>query len=251
MTTGRTWSDAEVRAFVDGVLDAHTASQFAAQVQHDLALAERVARQRALKRRLAVVPDAAADNAARMHATGESLIDATPASQALELPAEQAPRPPQHGAPSTLWWVGTAVVAALAVLLGWKLPRTLTDPVVPHPDGLAASGVLAEALAARISADGSTDGGVLVSLSFRANDGRFCRVFSLATGIDGLACRSRDGWIVEATGRSPAVTTWPPEAPRLPSSALSASVLAAISRWQAGNALTPEEERLVRDNGWR
>src|SRR5690606_20753372 len=117
--------------------------------------------------------------------------------------------------------------------------------------GLMASGSLAQALTARISAEGSKAGGVLVSLSFRAGDGRYCRTFSLDTGIDGLACRSDAGWLIESIGRSPDAGPDLPISARQPSSELSPSVLAAISRWQAGNALAPEDERRMRDSGWQ
>lgn len=249
MTTGRRWTDGEVSAFVDGVLEPEAATQLAVQVQQDLALAERVARQRASRRKPAVAGVVASD-APAAHDADEPAGDALPPSLAADpgLPPPAATAP--HGAPSALWWGGTAVVAALAVLLGWKLPRTLTDPVVPHPDGLAAGGALAEALDRRISAEGNTDAGVLVSLSFRASDGRYCRIFSLSSGIDGLACRSRDAWMVEATGRT-RTDPLPPDAPRQPPSELSAAVLAAMMRWQAGHALTPEQERHARESSWR
>jgi anti-sigma factor RsiW len=242
--TSRTWSDGEVRAFVDGLLDAAAASQLAQQVQKDLALAERVARQRALKRRAAAAPDAPAEESLPPQEGSETVPPAPPVQAPPAAPLLS------QGAPGATWWMGTALVAVLAVMLGWKLPRAVGDPVIPHTDGLAANGVLAEALATRVAAEGSIADGVRVSLSFRANDGRYCRTFSLASGIDGLACRGRDAWIVEATGRSPAYMP-SEDGLRQPPAELSPAVLAAISRWQAGNALTPEQERRVIEAGWR
>lgn len=217
MAANSTWSDEQVRAFVGGQLDAQTAARFSAQVQQDLVLAERVARERSHRRQAA---------------TGAT-----------------APTHDARGAPSLPWWLGAAACAALAALAGWKLPRNTNASLLSGTSGLVAAGPLARALSERISAEGSKEHGMLISLSFRAGDGRYCRTFSLTAGIDGLACRSGMIWQVEATGRSPAADQAGPM--RQPSSDLSASVLAAISGWQAGNALTSEEERRLRDAGWR
>jgi len=221
-TTGTHWSDAQVRAFVEGTLDAPAAAQLGAQVQQDLALAERVARQRA-QRRQSGAPEAAS-----------------------------APRPASsgHRLPTPLWWGVTLVAVVIAALAGWKLPRGTGDAtLLPDANGLAAGGRLAQALDERIAAEGSKAGGVLVSLTFQAGDGRYCRTFSLDSGIDGLACRDGTQWRVESIGRSPEQAPAGPY--REASSELSPSVIAAISRWQAGDALTPEQERRVRDQGWR
>ena len=124
-------------------------------------------------------------------------------------------------------------------------------PHVVKADGLAAGGRLAQALEERIAAEGSKAGGVLVSLSFQAGDGRYCRTFSLDTGIDGLACRSAQQWQIEAIGRSPRAEPAAAATAREVSSELSPAVIAAISRWQAGDALTPEQERRVRERDWQ
>lgn len=242
MATHSTWSDEQVRAFVDGQLDAQTAARFSAQVQQDLALAERVARQRSRQRQSGTGTGTGTAAEGTRMPEGAS---ATPAaSSGTRVSAHAAYR-----APSPAWWLGATGCVALAVLAGWKLPRDTNASMVSGASGLVAAGPLARALSGRISAEGSKEDGVLISLSFRAGDGRYCRTFSLLAGIDGLACRSELIWQVEATGRSPAADQAGPM--RQPSSDLSASVLAAISRWQAGNALTSEEERRLRDAGWR
>lgn len=153
------------------------------------------------------------------------------------------------GKPRLLWWSAAAAGMLVAALIGWSLPRAADAPIVSDANGLRASGTLAEALTQRIAAERTTDAGVLVALTFQAADGRYCRVFSLDSGIDGLACRTADAWLVESIGRSPEGDS--PGEYRQASSALSPSVLTAITRWQAGNALTSEEERRLRDSGWR
>lgn len=150
-----------------------------------------------------------------------------------------------------LGWSAAAASVLLAGLIGWSLPRPASGPFAPVDNGLLAAGALAEALSQRISAEGSREQGVMIALSFRAGDGRYCRTFSLDIGLDGLACRIETGWLVEAIGRSPATGAEIEEPYRRASSALSPAVLAAISRWQAGDALTPEQERNIRSGGWR
>lgn len=246
MNTFRSWSDDEVNAFVDGELDTETAARFAAQVRQDLALAKRVARQRGLRSRLG-----AAFNPVLAEPVPERLLQAMQGESSAATPIGKARRAGQRTTPGPVWWSAAAASVLLAVLLGTRLPRGDDASLVADESGLLAGGVLASALGERISAEGSAAEGVLISLSFRAGDGRYCRTFSLDTGVDGLACRDPQGWRIEATGRSPAARTGTDDEYRQASSQLSPAVLAAISRWQAGDALTREQERAVRDNGWR
>lgn len=244
-TAAAAWTDKEVHAFVDGRLDAETTARFAAQVRHDLALAERVARARALRRKLGIalppstlLPQAVAAEAKSPAGTSKESSSA----------AATSARPVGHALPSPLWWCAAALLAVIAGLIGWSLPRASPALLVQKGHALVAEHQLERALDERISAEGSTSEGILVSLSFKAGDGRYCRTFSLASGIDGLACRATAGWMVEATGRA---HTDSASAYGAPSTELSNAVLAAISRWQAGAALTREQERQVRDAGWR
>jgi len=231
------WSDEQVRDFVAGRMDAAASAQLSAQVQHDLALAGRVARERALRRGaapagVAPMPPAVAP------ADVAPVVDATP--------ERSEGRPP-----SAAWWILALLAMLLAGFAGWWLARPGDAPLVADDNGLRAAHRLEQALSTRIAAEGSTSEGVLVSLSFKASDGRYCRTFSLDVGMDGLACHDGREWRVEAIGRSPEVAPSGDGGVRLPSPSLSPSVLSAISRWQAGNALTPEEERRVREPGWQ
>lgn len=240
------WTSAEIHAFVDGELDATRAAQMQADARDDAELAAHIARQRELRARLGTAFDPVLDEpvpAQLLRVLEGGSGAATPISAARRRPARLvAPRP--------LWWGAAAAGVLVAALLGWSMPRHVDAPLVSDEDGLLAAGALAEALTQRIAATRTSDAGVLVALTFRALDGRYCRVFSLDSGIDGLACRSGETWRVESIGRSPAGDT-PVSEYRQASSALSPSVLTAITRWQAGDALTPEEERRIRDAGWR
>jgi hypothetical protein len=237
-TPARDWSDSEVQAFVDGELDAEEAAGFAAQVRLDLALAQRVARERALRAKLA--------------GTFASVLrEPIPERLTRAVEGKVSSRTTRRAAPGPLWWSAAAAGLLVAWMIGSRMPRTVEGTLVSDDSGLRAGGMLAEALSQRLSAEGSKAQGVLISLSFKAGDGRYCRTFSLDSGIDGLACRRADAWRVEATGRSPTEGAPADDTYRQASSELSPAVMAAISRWRAGDALTREEERLARDSGWR
>lgn len=247
MSNERTWTDGQITAFVDGQLDAQDTAQIQVAMRHDLTLAGRIARQRALRARISRHYDTVLGEA-----VPERLLQALEGKGGVATPIGAARKSGARlVAPRPLWWSAAAASVLVAALAGWLLPRGAEPALVPTEAGLMASSVLDAALSDRIAAEGSREGGVLVSLSFRAADGRYCRTFSLDSGMDGLACRESAGWVVEATGRSPAGETAAAPEYRQASSALSPSVLAAITRWQGGDALTPEEERQVREAGWQ
>lgn len=240
------WSDTEVRAFVDGELDADSATRFTAQVRLDLTLAQRVARERALRARLA-----GAFNPVLREPVPARLLEAMEGKSRAATPIGASRRAGSRGTPGALWWGAAAAGILAAGFIGWYAAYPEEGTLVVSESGLQAGGMLAEALSQRLSAEGSKERGVLISLSFQAGDGRYCRTFSLDSGLDGLACRSAGIWQIQATGRSPAEPEQASGAYRQASSGLSPAVLAAISRYQAGDALTREQEREVRERDWR
>lgn len=247
MSSHGVWTDEHVAAFVDGELGADDTARMQAAMQQDLALAGRVARQRALRARISRHFDGVLGEA-----VPGRLLQAAEGKGGAATPVGAARKPRARlVAPRPAWWSAAAASVVIAALVGWLMPREAERPLVAGDNGLMASGVLDAALSQRIAAEGSREDGVLVSLSFRAGDGRYCRVFSLDSGIDGLACRVAEGWVVEAVGRSPAGDSGVAPEYRQASSALSPAVLAAITRWEGGDSLTPEDERRVREAGWR
>lgn len=240
------WSDEQVHAFVDGELDAASAAQLQASLPQDAALAARVAQQRALRARLA-----AAFDPVRNEPVPPRLLQAIEGRGGVATPIGAAPRQRGGRAMSAppLWWAAAAASVLAAILVGWSLPRSGEDPLLVAADaGLLAGGALERALAQQLSAAEPDASGVQVSLSFRSAAGRYCRVFGLASGIDGLACRTPAGWQVEATGRA---MRDPGAQYRQAASTLSPAVLSAVSGQQAGDALTTAEEQQARERGWR
>lgn len=247
MNAPAAWSEEQVHAFVDGELDAAESARLAALMHEDPALADCVARQRALRAELA-----AAFAPVLEEAVPARLLQAMDANRSAATPIGAARRRPRGiVAARPLWWGAAAASVLIAAIIGWSLPRSAGGMLVSGEEGLLAGGALAEALSERVSADSSPADEVLIALSFKASDGRYCRTFSLDSGLDGLACRGERGWQVEAIGRQPANSARPAEDYRQASSAFSPAVLAAISGSQQGESLSPEEEREARDRRWR
>lgn len=235
------WDDTQLAAYVDGELDAAAVARLEAQLAHDVALATRIRRLQALRAQLRAAFDPVLEEplpprlVAAMEGRGGV---ATPIGIARA--KSSRPIPP-------LWWGAAAASLLLAVLIGWTLPRP-GALLVPAQDGLLAAGALHEALSAQPSGAMTGAGAVHVSLSFLADDGRYCRAFSLPSGVDGLACRREGRWQIEATGRAPGEAG---SEYRQAGSSLSPAVLAAISGRQQADVLTPEQERQLLDRGWR
>lgn len=239
------WRDEELHAYVDGELDAARAARLEAGLAQDAALAARVARQRRLRAALQARFDTVLDEPVpqRLQQTLAGMEDnVTPIGNAAGKRARPAP----------LWWGALAASVLLGVLLGWNMPRDTGLPFASGAHGLVASGKLDAALSRQLASDGAGASGVVVALSFRADDGRYCRSFSLNNGVDGLACRGEEQWQVEAVGMgaardgSPAADSY-----RQAGSALSRTVLDAISARQAGDTLAASEEAQLRARGWR
>jgi hypothetical protein len=243
-TANEEWSAEQIHAFVDGALPPAQAEQLRARLRDDAALAMRVARQQALRAQLARAFDPVLDEAvpARLlQALEGRTTAATPIGAARTARAGTRPQP--------LWWGAAAASVLLSAIIGWSLPRGMQGDFEQRDGALLAAGGLAEALSTRLSAS-ETVAGVAIPFSIRAEDGRYCRAFALPAGMDGLACRTSRGWEIEATGRSDATGAAAGDAYRQAASSLSPSVLAVISAQQAGDALTSEEERRVRDTEW-
>lgn len=238
------WQDEEIHAFVDGELDAARASRLEADAAQDAVLAARVARQRRLRTALRARFDPVLSEP--VPARLQLALEGTSPGNVTPLGAARAPRAGSR----PLWWGALAASVILGVLLGWSLPRDPGLPFASGESGLLARGALDEALTRQLASDGAGTTGIAVALSFRADDGRYCRSFSLQSGVDGLACRGDAGWQVQVLGQSPA-TPADPGNYRQAASSLSRSVLDVISARQAGDTLPASAEAEARAGGWR
>lgn len=236
------WDDAQIHAFIDGELDAAVAAQLAAACRQDAILNARVERQRRLRSALQARFDPVLDEP-----VPQRLLEAAKGVSAANVAPIGAARPRRWVA-QPLWLGALAASLVIGLAVGWFAPRDSGLPVRADSNGPIATGYLAAALSQALSTDGRNEDGVQVALSFRAGDGAWCRSFSLASGIDGLACRTGKGWRVEVTGWSPAP---PGQEYRQATTPLSPAVLVAIQEKQAGDTLDVEQERQARDAGWR
>ncbi|MNJ38239.1 hypothetical protein D3C77_330810 [compost metagenome] len=145
-------------------------------------------------------------------------------------------------------WGGVATAAfAGGVLLG---------PYLGQPDrGLAvgAGGALKNAglvrvLDTRLAADGADADGRSVGLTFRDDEGRWCRTFRAEeTRLAGLACRQKSGWTMRVLAR----TEGSPGEVRMAGAETPDAVLAAVDAVISGETLDASAEARARDAGWR
>jgi hypothetical protein len=147
------------------------------------------------------------------------------------------------------WQQWASMAAALAIgFVGAQLLDGMpgSSLVAESDGGLAARGALAQRLDRQLSGEEGL-GPVRVALSFRSAEG-ICRVFSLETGMAGLACRQGEEWKIRSimtTGKDGAPSPY-----RLASSDLPASLMAEVDQLIEGPVLDRQMETAARENHW-
>jgi hypothetical protein len=231
-------------AYADGELAPADATRVEAAIATDPALARIVEGHRALRAQL----DAA---------FSDVLAEAVPARLHASLRADA-----RDGARSRVsrprWtrreWLAMAASLVLGVALALVLPLRDLHPgraelAAAMVDGnLVARGALARALDAQLSGDAVA--GVQPGLSFRAQDGRYCRSFRLQgqQPLAGLACRDGNAWRVSTLAAASKAGATPM---RQAGTELPAAVLADIDARIEGPSLDADGERKARAQGWR
>ncbi|WP_290593051.1 hypothetical protein [Arenimonas sp. SCN 70-307] len=238
--------DRTLMAYADGQLDAAEAARVEAAVAADPALAAALAGHRALAGALrdAYAPVLDEPVPAALQAL---LREPEAAANVASLADARARRaaPPRFGLPA---WIGVAAALALGLGLGVLLGRE--DPALGLGPGgqMVARGEFARALEQGLASQPVGD--VAIGLSFRDDQGRWCRSFVRGgeAPLAGLACRSASGdWQLPALGEASvsggdlrqAAADLPP------------SVLAEVDARLQGEPLDAEAERAARDDGWR
>jgi anti-sigma factor ChrR (cupin superfamily) len=254
-----TIDDETLIAYADGELDAARRVEVEAAVEADPALAERLARHRALRERIAgayagVADEPAPDALAAVIAAGGPKS----AGEVIDLAARRAAREKPADAPARAWtWKQAAAMAAclaLGVAVAWPLWRGgggAPAPIRLDRDGMVAQGELARALSTRLASDETTAEAVKVGLSFKDRDGYYCRTFQTpgAAATAGLACRQGELWRVRVAAQArPEAASGPF---RTAASPIPPAVQAAVDAAIAGDTLDAKGEADARARGWK
>jgi len=211
-----------VIAWVDGELAPAEAARVEQAIAADPAVRDLAEAHRAMRARFAAAFGAIADEPV-----------ALPRAEVVSLAAERAKQ-------MRRLWVPGAIAASLVVgLFIGEVDRPVG--VRDRADALALAPPLAHALDTQLS---GAAGPVRVALSFRAQDGAYCRSFS-ATHLDGVACRTDDGWTLRHAAPGSAQDGDYAQAGSDPARA------SAIAAMIAGEPLDAATERAARDRGWR
>jgi hypothetical protein len=147
-------------------------------------------------------------------------------------------------------WGAMAASVLIGLFAGSMLMRPAA-PLLQVEDGqLRAGAGLAEVLDTRLSSDAVNARSPLhVGVSFRAQDGGYCRTFdSVLTNkaVSGLACRQSGAWIVRIATTEPVVASDYRQA-----GSAAPAVMNMVDTLMAGEPLTDAQERQARDEAWQ
>ena len=221
-------------AFVDGELDDLAARRIAREAESDPALANEIARHRALKATLTAhfAPVVAETVPERLRSL---LIEpGVDTSLADRREARRARFAPMH-------WGAIAASLVLGLTLGLK-PWLPAADVTNANGALVASGQLAAALDTQLASNQPAGADIRIGMSFRDKDGRTCRSFE-GRDLSGIGCRDDGRWALERT--------MPGQAGGDYRQAASGALAADAATMMAGDPFDAAAERAARDKGWR
>jgi hypothetical protein len=219
-------------AFVDGELDEITRRRIEAELAENPVLAQQVEAERrlraALQARFAPIAD---------EPVPERLIAAVRAGAKVAPLTSVRPRR-SWGMPQ---WAAIAATLVMGIVAGQQLQPA--RDVNGRGGALVASGELADALETQLASAQGPDAPVRIGLSFKAQDGAWCRTFEQNT-LEGIACRSGDSWQLRRTMTSSARGAEYRQAG-------SSEIAAAAQAMAADVPLDAEAERAAVARGWR
>jgi hypothetical protein len=242
-----TYDDEILMAYVDGELDERRRGEIESALARDPELARRVEEQRVLRARLAAAFAPVLRQPAPAHL--EALARgggsrAEPRGNIVQFPAKVSRPAP------TPWrareWTAIAASLVLGVFLSWRFLAPAPGDFASVDGALVAAGDLAAALETKLASESA--GSVRIGLSFKANDGTYCRSFlSRESATAGFACRDENHWnvsIIQSVGALPGGELRPAAADMPP------AILEAIEARLSGEPLDIDAERAAREARW-
>jgi hypothetical protein len=242
-------------AYADGELSAEESAKVEAAMAANPALAEEVDAHRALRETLGTHFAPILEQPVPQHLTAllkrdaglakDNVVDLTQIRRAREEEKRaQAPR----RALSPRWVIGGTLAASLslALLFGSRISAPGGSGLDMKEGELVASGALDKALTTQF-ASSQGDAPVRILLSFKAQDGRYCRGFEQGSTA-GIACRAEGNWQIVRT-QSGAIDKAGGNYRQAGSGA--ADIMAAAQDMADGAALDARAEQSARDADWR
>jgi len=258
-----------IMAYADGELDAVGCGQVEAAMAADAEIAGQVEAHRALRTRFASAFAGVLEEPAPERLLAAARKPPAPTGSApdniVSLERFRALKSAPAAPARSRWaqWGAVAAVLAVGLFVGqlW-FGRPATQPAgaplaVNASGGIAARGVLATALDDQLASNGKAGANraVVIGVSFRSSDQRYCRTFQLNQGqgqnqgLAGVACRDPSGWAVRmamASGPQAATSGYRTAASETPT-----PVLDAVQGMIAGDPLDAKGEAAAKAAGWR
>ena len=255
------FSDETLMAFADGELDAATRHAIEEAMRHDQSIARRVEQHKALASRVSgafapILQEPVPERLLQPVRTARVVqLDAVRARKLAQMPGKAVKLRrwswPEWGALAATLIVG--VIVGRFGLAALQADGQMASTVSGTDGALMAQGKLAAALSQQLAGAVPADAGVRIGLSFMANDGAYCRSFTLGGAgqtLAGLACRSGSEWKIPALIEAGKPAT-PAGSYRMASVEMPAAILEAIDQRISGAALDARAEQEALRQGWR
>lgn len=243
------YDDETLMAYADGELDEPTRAEISKAIEQDAELARRVAQHRALRAEVAgafaTVIDQPVPDRLRDAARASRSQDPATRGNVVQFPA-QTSRPPARPWRAREWLAVAASMVLGFFVAGKLLPEG--GEVETRLNALVARGELTSALDAQLASNQAPDSAVHIGLTFRDQQGAYCRTFiSRSMSTAGLACRRGDDWRIEQTNSvelkdgdlRQAAASMPP------------ALLQAVEARISGEALDAPAEAAALQRGWK
>jgi hypothetical protein len=251
-------SDETLMAFADGELSEEEAAAVRNAMVGDVALSARVERFRYVRQALRATYDSVAQEPIpeRFRALlGDIALNepdpapvSAPAAAVTDIATARVARAQQVFTPPV--WAAMAASVLVGVLVGGALMRPAPSLFAVDSGQLRAGAQLTRVLDTRLASDAANANAALhVGVSFRAQDGAYCRTFDsieASKAVSGLACRQPEAWVVRIATTEPVVASDYRQA-----GSAAPAVMSMVDSMIAGDPLTDAQERAARGNSWR
>jgi hypothetical protein len=229
-------NDDKVMAYADGELGAEERAEIERAAAADPALRERLEAHQRMRAQLSGAYAGVMDEP-----VPERLIAAARAPRAADV-VDLSARREARARWSVREWGAMAASLAGGLIIGLGVMNTQPPMIAVTADGMSARGALERALDSQLASDEA--GAVRIGLTFRVEDGAYCRTFELTEGgATGIACRDAEGWNVAMTAAQRAQGD-------IRMAGASEAVLNVVATMIDGEPLDAQAETQARDAGW-